>query len=78
MVLRIIGGLQMLRGLAATLVVLFHLQATAVAEGFRPGIFGWFTGGGAGVDIFFVLSGFVIFHAVLGRPDMSAAAFLRQ
>jgi peptidoglycan/LPS O-acetylase OafA/YrhL len=73
-----IGGLQMLRGLAATLVVLFHLQAAAVAEGFSPGILGWFSGGEAGVDVFFVLSGFVIFHAALGRPDWDAARFLRQ
>lgn len=73
-----IGGLEMLRGLAATLVVLFHLQAAAIAEGFNPGIFGWFMGGEVGVDVFFVLSGFVIFHAVRGRAELRPVAFLRQ
>ena len=73
-----IGGLQMLRGVAATLVVLFHLQAAAVYEGHDPGILAWFKGGEVGVDVFFVLSGFVIFHAVRGRPDMTAGRFLRQ
>jgi exopolysaccharide production protein ExoZ len=61
---RMIGGLQMLRGVAATLVVLFHLQAASVYE--------------AGVDVFFVLSGFVIFHSVQGRADRGAGWFLRQ
>lgn len=73
-----IGGLQMLRGVAATLVVLFHLQAAAVAEGHDPGPLRWFRGGEAGVDIFFVLSGFVIFHAARGRRGHGAAWFLRQ
>lgn len=73
-----IGGLQMLRGVAATLVVLFHLQAAAGAEGHDPGILRWFQHGEVGVDVFFVLSGFVIFHAVEGRRDMGAARFLRQ
>ncbi|WP_160147769.1 acyltransferase family protein [Tabrizicola flagellatus] len=73
-----IGGLQMLRGVAATLVVLFHLQAAAVAEGQDPGLLRWFHGGEAGVDAFFVLSGFVIFHAAMGRQDRGAAWFLRQ
>lgn len=76
--IRMIVGLQMLRGAAATLVVLFHLQAAAVGEGFSPGILAAFVGGEAGVDVFFVLSGFVIFRAAEGRPDWSAAAFLRQ
>lgn len=73
-----IGGLQMLRGVAATLVVLFHLQAASVFEGHDPGIVGWFKGGEAGVDVFFVLSGFVIFHSVQGRADRGAWWFLRQ
>ena len=73
-----IGGLQMLRGVAATLVVLFHLQAAAVFEGHDPGILRWFVGGEVGVDVFFVLSGFVIFHAMRGRQDRGAGWFLRQ
>lgn len=50
-----IGGVQMLLGVAATLVVLFHLQAAAVAEGYGAGLPAWFHGGEAGVDVFFVL-----------------------
>lgn len=73
-----IGGLQMLRGVAATLVVLFHLQAAATAEGHDASLLRWFHGGEAGVDVFFVLSGFVIFHAVQGRADRGAGWFLRQ
>ncbi len=73
-----IGGLQMLRGVAATLVVLFHLQAASVADGHDPGLLGWFQGGEIGVDVFFVLSGFVIFHATQGRADRGADWFLRQ
>jgi exopolysaccharide production protein ExoZ len=73
-----IGGLQMLRGVAATLVVLFHLQAAAVFEGHDPGFLAWFKGGEVGVDVFFVLSGFVIFHAVEGRRHLGPGWFLRQ
>ncbi len=73
-----IGGLQMLRGLAATLVVLFHLQGASAGEGHDPGILRWFQGGEVGVDVFFVLSGFVIFHAAQGRQDRGAGWFLRQ
>lgn len=73
-----IGGLQMLRGVAATLVVLFHLQAAAVIEGHDPGVLAWFVGGEVGVDVFFVLSGFVIFRAVQGRRHLGPWWFLRQ
>lgn len=73
-----IGGLQMLRGVAATLVVLFHLQAAAVIEGHDPGLLAWFQGGEVGVDVFFVLSGFVIFHATQGREALGPGWFLRQ
>jgi exopolysaccharide production protein ExoZ len=73
-----IGGLQMLRGVAATLVVLFHLQAASIHEGHDPGFLLWFRGGEVGVDVFFVLSGFVIFHAVEGRRHLGPGWFLRQ
>lgn len=73
-----IGGLQMLRGVAATLVVLFHLHGASVTEGHDPGLLRWFQGGEVGVDVFFVLSGFVIFHAVEGRRHLGPGWFLRQ
>ncbi len=58
-------GLQMLRGIAALVVVLHH--ACSFVE--LPGIFnasilgGLFSAGHLGVDIFFVLSGFIIAYA---------------
>lgn len=49
------------RGLAALAVVLFHANATSRLEGWRH--YDWFTVFQYGVDFFFVLSGFIIFHA---------------
>lgn len=56
-----------LRGVAAMMVVVFHLH-----ENLRPAVQAWFPpllstlclNGNLGVDIFFVLSGFVIAHSV--------------
>jgi peptidoglycan/LPS O-acetylase OafA/YrhL len=56
-----------LRGVAAMMVVLFHLH-----ENLRPAVQSWFPpalstlllNGNLGVDVFFVLSGFVIAHSV--------------
>lgn len=62
-------GLEAGRGVAATLVVLAH--ATGWAGNDAP-FYGLFKAGTAGVDFFFVLSGFVIAHAhraEIGRPD---------
>jgi peptidoglycan/LPS O-acetylase OafA/YrhL len=55
-------SLEMLRAIAALLVVLFHVQGVFVA---RSGILpfgGLFGSGFRGVDLFFVLSGFIIAH----------------
>jgi peptidoglycan/LPS O-acetylase OafA/YrhL len=48
--------IEMLRGFAVFFVLLFHLKIS------------WFQGGFSGVDIFFVLSGFLI-AATLGTPN---------
>lgn len=67
-----IEWIEAMRGLAAVLVVLFHAQ---VVVGHNPvgGVMGNILSNGAlGVDIFFVLSGFIItlvHQADLGRPD---------
>ena len=71
-----IVSLQILRGVAATLVAGFHLNAAAKAEGFDPGLFKFFAGGEIGVDIFFVISGFIIFYVSKNRPDMTRYDFL--
>jgi len=51
---------QMLRGIASLLVVLLHCTITVNESQGRPFLFDVFKFGGAGVDIFFVLSGFII------------------
>lgn len=71
-----LGNLQALRGLAALAVVLFHVIETSAhqqrpVQGLAP-LAGW---GAWGVDLFFVLSGFVMVH-VQQRRARSAREFL--
>ena len=49
--------IQGLRGLSVILVILYHAQ------------FDYFEGGFVGVDMFFVVSGFVIFRSILHEID---------
>lgn len=58
-----IRNLQLLRAVAAVLVVLFHAQRSASelsGIGYRLDAGAW------GVDIFFVISGFIMFHTTAG------------
>ena len=70
-----IDSLQALRAIAAILVMLFHMGE------FLPDLLGiefagnWFRHGEAGVDIFFVLSGFIIYYSVMRRPEMTRTDF---
>jgi exopolysaccharide production protein ExoZ len=57
-------GMQVARGVAALLVVLFHSSLTLSARH----LVGILDRGGVGVDIFFVISGFVIYWTAQGRP----------
>ncbi|WP_312488018.1 acyltransferase [Sphingomonas sp.] len=57
-------GMQVARGVAALLVVLFHASLTLQARHMT----GVFDRGGIGVDIFFVISGFVIYLTAQGKP----------
>ncbi len=65
-------SLQMLRAVAALLVVMFHTQSI-FGERLGVNVFGGlFSEGSRGVDLFFVLSGFVITYVHLrdwGRPE---------
>jgi peptidoglycan/LPS O-acetylase OafA/YrhL len=51
---RFIAGIGGLRALAVLSVTLFHIDAA------------WMPGGFVGVDVFFVISGFVVAHSVFG------------
>lgn len=60
-----LDGLQLMRGVAILLVVLFHAGGVFAADSYLPvdswtKIFGF---GHAGVELFFVISGFIICHA---------------
>ena len=78
-----ISSIQVLRALAALMVVVHHVQpdaallAQASGSAFHPAHFlPWM----AGVDIFFVVSGFIMVHSsreLLGRPG-AAGLFLRR
>ena len=55
--------IQACRGIAALLVVLFHVTEFSQQKLNQNFLSGLFTFGGSGVDFFFVLSGFIIFFA---------------
>ena len=64
-----INNLQILRGIAATLVVVFHVAVAPVELSNRTTFFSRFDNWGAiGVDIFFVISGFIMIYTQEVRP----------
>lgn len=77
--------LQAGRGIAALMVVLFHLNLIFSAEKYwGQSLWSGFTMGHAGVDFFFVLSGFIITYIHLGQagdvrtlPDYMRKRFVR-
>lgn len=67
-----ITTLEACRGLAAVLVVLYHASGSMFEVYFGYPAVGWFRFGHAGVDFFFVLSGFIILYVHAddrGRPE---------
>lgn len=68
-------SLEVLRAVAAMLVVLFHVQAIMTAKFGVVPFGGAFGAGSRGVDLFFVLSGFII--TTVHRPDWGRPAGLR-
>jgi len=58
-------GIQYLRGLAAMMVVVFHLKSQFERMGYAGG---WPGGLSSGVDIFFVISGFIMLVTTAGKP----------
>ena len=67
--------IQMLRGIAALMVVFVHLDLQLARLGYATLGSGWLA---TGVDIFFVISGFIMWVSVARRPSMSAGAFFRN
>jgi exopolysaccharide production protein ExoZ len=74
---RKLGWLQALRGFAAVGVVTCHCLINLPKDVPHPGLFAVLYQLGAGVDLFFVISGFIIVHATQGDPGgfRSAARF---
>jgi exopolysaccharide production protein ExoZ len=67
-----IVNIQALRALAALLVVCVHMAAFGTLLGWQPRATAF---GNCGVDLFFVISGFIMMHTIMARP-ITARAFL--
>jgi exopolysaccharide production protein ExoZ len=73
--------IQSLRGIAALLVVLFHLGEQSQVHLGRNFIYGLFGMGKSGVDFFFLLSGFIICHIHyddFGRPSQFRSYVIKR
>lgn len=75
-----LGSIQLLRGIASILVVLLHITINCRENTGQIFLFNIFSFGGSGVDIFFVLSGFIITYSnlrYLAQPS-SVGKFLKR
>jgi len=73
--------LNALRGPAALLVVLYHVRQIALRDMASAGTFEFWRFGHAGVDLFFVISGFVIFlvhRGDVGHPSATRRFLMRR
>lgn len=64
-------GLQYMRGIAALMVVLFHLK-----ERLPDNIAPFFNNGRGGVDIFFIISGFIIYFITQNSSELNPKTFI--
>ncbi|MET0544678.1 MAG: acyltransferase, partial [Caulobacterales bacterium] len=69
-----LDGIQMLRGAAALAVVLFHFFIIEAIYDTDQGMAGFVGYGRAGVDLFFVISGFIMVHVTRNAPPGEASA----
>jgi exopolysaccharide production protein ExoZ len=67
--------IQVLRGIAASMVVFVHLDVQLKRLGYGTLDAPWLA---SGVDIFFVISGFIMWVSVARRPATSAGEFMRN
>lgn len=66
-------AIDILRGFAAYSVILLHVIAhTSWADFPHTGPLSWFRAGGLGVDLFFVISGFVVYYSALSLYDQQS------
>ncbi len=73
--------LQVYRGIAAILVVLFHLNDMSIQRLKQVTFFNLFHGGWSGVDYFFVLSGFIMVYvhrSAIGKPDQLKSFLVKR
>jgi peptidoglycan/LPS O-acetylase OafA/YrhL len=67
--------IQMLRGIAATMVVFVHIALQLKRLGYGAYNADWMS---SGVDVFFVISGFIMWVSVERRAGMTAGEFMRH
>ena len=72
---RDIVSIQMLRGIAATMVVFVHLDIQLKRLGFAQIGSDWMA---TGVDIFFVISGFIMWVTTINRTGLTGAEFMKN
>ncbi|MEG3882001.1 acyltransferase [Microcoleus sp. herbarium7] len=73
--------LQVYRGIAAVLVVLFHLNDMSRERLNQVTFFNLFQAGWSGVDYFFVLSGFIMVYvhrSAIGKPDQLKSFLVKR
>ncbi len=76
-VVRRLASIQYMRALAVLLVVAFHLSIR-IPDAFPPEALKFLRVGGAGVDLFFVISGFIMWTISEGRATGPAEFMLRR
>lgn len=73
-----VESIQMLRAIAITLVVINHISNYFARNfGFKPYFLSWGQCGECGVDLFFVISGFVIMYiSIINKREISPVSFV--
>jgi exopolysaccharide production protein ExoZ len=74
-------SIQAMRGFAVLAVIMIHIQLYFSAQLAMPDFIPYFNIGAASVDLFFVISGFIMVYAserLFGRPDGTRIFFLRR